>query len=213
MKITPIETHYQGILFRSRTEARWAVFFDHLEIKWEYEKEGYEISVDGKATWYLPDFWLPQFSSFVEIKGDKPTDAELKKAKAIRDDIGKAIFVFYGIPTELIEKRKADGVCKCCGGELQHIYISNPGFGFLWDISDGSGGSCDAELCKFVYEHKRSVASIAVMDFQNRDRSLFINDRWEGNDRVIVPYDGMFDEFSLSIYNAVNAAKSERFGR
>ena len=32
----PIETEYKGYRFRSRLEARWAVFFDALNIKWEY---------------------------------------------------------------------------------------------------------------------------------------------------------------------------------
>ncbi len=36
-KIKPIETRYAGCRFRSRLEARWTVFFDHLGIEWEYE--------------------------------------------------------------------------------------------------------------------------------------------------------------------------------
>lgn len=54
--IKAIETHYAGCRFRSRLEARWAVFFDTLGITWEYEAQGYELE-DG--TRYLPDFWLP----------------------------------------------------------------------------------------------------------------------------------------------------------
>lgn len=54
--IQPIETTYKGYRFRSRLEARWAVFFDTLGIIWEYEKEGYNLGAYGC---YLPDFWLP----------------------------------------------------------------------------------------------------------------------------------------------------------
>lgn len=54
--IKPIETIYNGMRFRSRLEARWALFFDTLKIKWEYENEGYETAM-GR---YLPDFWLPE---------------------------------------------------------------------------------------------------------------------------------------------------------
>lgn len=68
----PIETSYAGCRFRSRLEARWAVFFDQLGIKWEYEPQGYEF--DGER--YLPDFHLPHFDQFVEVKGD---DERLKK--------------------------------------------------------------------------------------------------------------------------------------
>lgn len=63
--IKPIETKYNGYRFRSRLEARWAVFFDALGIAWEYEVEGFNLGSDG---WYLPDFWLPEFNAFVEIK-------------------------------------------------------------------------------------------------------------------------------------------------
>lgn len=47
-----IETTYKGYRFRSRLEARWAVFFDALGLQWEYEPEGFVTS----AGWYLPDF-------------------------------------------------------------------------------------------------------------------------------------------------------------
>lgn len=48
-----IETLYKGYRFRSRLEARWAVFLDTLNLKWAYEEEGYALEDAG---WYLPDF-------------------------------------------------------------------------------------------------------------------------------------------------------------
>lgn len=57
MALNPIETHYKGYRFRSRLEARWAVFFDTAEIAWEYELEGYDLGPHGL---YLPDFFLPK---------------------------------------------------------------------------------------------------------------------------------------------------------
>lgn len=69
MNIKPIETHYAGHRFRSRLEARWAVFFDTLGLKWQYEPQGYTV---GKAKRpYLPDFYLPQLESVVEVKGEQ----------------------------------------------------------------------------------------------------------------------------------------------
>jgi hypothetical protein len=70
----PIQTTYAGCLFRSRLEARWAVFFDTLGIEWEYEAEGYETAT-GR---YLPDFWLPELRIWVEVKG-KMSHADLVK--------------------------------------------------------------------------------------------------------------------------------------
>lgn len=60
-----IETHYAGCRFRSRLEARWAVFFDHMGIRWDYEPEGFEAY--GQR--YLPDFRLPELDTWVEVKG------------------------------------------------------------------------------------------------------------------------------------------------
>lgn len=59
-----IKTRYRGYAFRSRLEARWAVFFSQLGLPWEYEKEGYELP----SGLYLPDFWLPTLNAWVEIK-------------------------------------------------------------------------------------------------------------------------------------------------
>lgn len=72
--ITPIPTLYKGCKFRSRLEARYAVLFDELDIKWEYEKEGFTITLgwseDGYGTRnYLPDFYLPESKTWVEVKG------------------------------------------------------------------------------------------------------------------------------------------------
>lgn len=78
--IKPIETQYKGYRFRSRLEARWAVFFDALGVQWEYEKEGYDL---GDFGWYLPDFWLPQVKSFAEVKPGKFSKIEFSKCLAL----------------------------------------------------------------------------------------------------------------------------------
>ena len=52
--ISAIETAYKGYRFRSRLEARWAMFFDLTGVPWVYEPEC--LKVDGEA--YLPDFLL-----------------------------------------------------------------------------------------------------------------------------------------------------------
>lgn len=62
-----IDTQYAGCLFRSRLEARWAVFFDHLLLEWRYEPQGFVL--DDSEALYLPDFWLPKQQIWVEVKG------------------------------------------------------------------------------------------------------------------------------------------------
>lgn len=90
-----IETKYKGYRFRSRLEARWAVFFDALGVEWEYEKEGFEL---GEAGRYLPDFWLPQFSLWVEVKGADCTEAERAKIDSLAKLSGKEIVIAKGVP-------------------------------------------------------------------------------------------------------------------
>lgn len=74
MTIKAIETTYSDCRFRSRLEARWAVFFDAMGIQWRYEPEGFEVRSpfgEGGASWpYLPDFYLPATKTWVEVKGD-----------------------------------------------------------------------------------------------------------------------------------------------
>lgn len=72
--IKAIETRYKGYNFRSRLEARWAVFFDSLRWQWRYEHEGYHIGwlEDDTIAW-LPDFEVITPSGqhlYVEVKGD-----------------------------------------------------------------------------------------------------------------------------------------------
>src|SRR5699024_644264 len=62
----PIQTRYAGCHFRSRLEARWAVFFDRLGIEWQYEPQGFVLP-GGRH--YLPDFLLVESGTWIEVKG------------------------------------------------------------------------------------------------------------------------------------------------
>jgi hypothetical protein len=68
MDIQPIETVYKGYRFRSRLEARWAVFFDALGVEWDYEKEGFDLQNGDK---YLPDFYIKKPECWIEIKPER----------------------------------------------------------------------------------------------------------------------------------------------
>lgn len=89
-----IETKYKGFRFRSRTEARWAIFLDVIEIPYEYEKEGYDLG----SEYYLPDFWVPAWDSFIEIKGTKPTEEEIEKVVKLHKNTGKRVLLISGQP-------------------------------------------------------------------------------------------------------------------
>jgi hypothetical protein len=94
--IKAIDTIYRGHRFRSRLEARWAVFFDWAEVPWEYEKEGYVIN----GVPYLPDFWLPRNNLWMEIKATQPTQREMDLVRELSDLTGSCGSIFYGTPGE-----------------------------------------------------------------------------------------------------------------
>ena len=93
MDIKPIETRYRGYRFRSRLEARWAVFFDALGIEWEYEKEGYVLP-DGST--YLPDFYMPSYSKigdhFIEVKG-VPNEGDINRVELLVKGLNKIVII------------------------------------------------------------------------------------------------------------------------
>lgn len=86
-----LETKYRGIIFRSRIEARWAVFMDALDVKWDYEPEGYDL--DGLL--YLPDFWLPDQQCFYEVKPHAPTNDEVLKAIRLAEFTKHTVFISH----------------------------------------------------------------------------------------------------------------------
>lgn len=92
VKIIP--TKFNGIEYRSRTEARWAVFFTTLNIPFDYEPEAFAIGDTG----YLPDFFLPLQNCYVEIKGTDPTEQEQIKARALAQFSGMPVVIFSGAP-------------------------------------------------------------------------------------------------------------------
>jgi hypothetical protein len=157
--IQAIETSYTGHRFRSRLEARWAVFFDALNLRWDYEPEG----VETPAGRYLPDFMLhlPGRRLLFEVKPEN-------EAREITDDrwnyaaayFGVPLIVAYGMPRpdrlnpadgppnghlQLIEENSWDNyhafcVCGCCGA----IGIEHEGRGARICLRGavGAGRSC-----------------------------------------------------------------------
>jgi hypothetical protein len=127
--IKAIDTRYAGHLFRSRLEARWAVFFDQIGLRWEYEPEGYVIS-DG--TRYLPDFRTTARSGarrWLEVKPAHITQDPKFTAFAraainsiYEDDYSGEIdcwpALVSGTPLEWLQSGKT--LCPRCGGPMDN---------------------------------------------------------------------------------------------
>jgi hypothetical protein len=91
--IKAIETYYNRNYFRSRLEARWAIFFDALKIRWRYESVGFEL---GNGKRYLPDFYFPDYDFYGEIKPEPIEDSRWLDFVRLSE---KRLLVFTGNPT------------------------------------------------------------------------------------------------------------------
>jgi len=89
-------TRYDGVLFRSRLEARWARHFDVVGLRWSYEPLEYRC---GPYT-YLPDFWMRGPDCYVEIKPDEPVTGEYWMAMNLALFSNSNLFFLVGKPGE-----------------------------------------------------------------------------------------------------------------
>ena len=124
--IKAIETSYKGYRFRSRLEARWAVFFDALGVEWQYEPEGFELQ-DG--TRYLPDFLLLNVtktggSLYAEVK---PPDGSASKAKKFALALGRSVLLLEGAPALRTYSLLSPG--DGAGGHLQLLFTDAKNLG------------------------------------------------------------------------------------
>lgn len=97
--ITAVPTTYDGIEFRSRLESEWAKTLDLNGIFWTYEPV--EITLPSGTT-YIPDFWLPDLGTWIEVKG--PGIPRVEKA--------------YELAQERACHCPANCTCPRSGGEL-----------------------------------------------------------------------------------------------
>lgn len=145
--IKPIETFYNGYRFRSRLEARWAVFFDALGVEYEYEPEGFLLP-SGKR--YLPDFKVkcwgtrgdksgPPFDLWIEVKGNM-TESDADKIKEFADK--------YDGPAILLD---------CDGGLGWEPLALSPRSDYddhirRWECPGGASGCGGPVICKYGEE-------------------------------------------------------------
>ena len=96
--IPSIQTTHNGITYRSKLEACWAVFFDEMSIRYDYEPDAYSLPCGN----YTPDFWLPdldlQAGIWVEIKGQTPTSTEERKCIQLADCFDRIVVLIVGPP-------------------------------------------------------------------------------------------------------------------
>jgi hypothetical protein len=130
--VKALQTTYRGITYRSRTEARWALFFDILGIHSIYEGEGFDLG----GEWYLPDFWFPDAKVWLEIKGIDPTDFEGVKAAKLSQESGRPVFIAVGHPTT--DQSTCNVIGYINGDRTDDLQFTDWGIDHIF-IADGSG--------------------------------------------------------------------------
>ena len=177
-----IETRYRGFRFRSRLEARWAVFFDAIGAAWEYEPEGFQLH-DGQ--WYLPDFRIhtPQGNIiWYEIKPTPDADSKMQAlARSHRrddDDPFTSFVTLGGDPYALLKDGSSEwAICPRCGLINKHDYGHEffPRYGDPvmvgcgpcdFTTSTGPGEAVESGLVSPVRTHKGYVLIESVSDAQ-----------------------------------------------
>ena len=74
------ETYYDGYRFRSRLEARWAVFFNNIGLEYEYKMEGFNMKQ------YLIFYSMPYL--FTDVLGSKVRYLQLLELKSVSNFAG-----------------------------------------------------------------------------------------------------------------------------
>lgn len=184
--IKAIETVYKGYRFRSRLEARWAVFFDACGYDWEYEVEGYHLPC---GTYYLPDFRI----SGKDSNGDYN------------------IFLIEVKPNSLgVEDKKANAFQNA----LLHLADYNDDYDELDKFITGYGdfiivdGTPDRKLYTGTMPFNGSGGRMWMMEPWYRDRPSFWND---GDDYMEILKMLGANEASFDCFSPVNEARSARF--
>lgn len=144
---------YRGYKFRSRLEARWAVFFDALGIKWEYEPEGYHLS-NGEM--YLPDFFLPKFCGpkgiYAEVKPERCIDP---KAERLARESGVPVLMVCGMPGPMAYQIiNGDGDPMYTNAIFSGHHASSEGYRLFYEpgCEDDEGRITESDLDRSVLE-------------------------------------------------------------
>lgn len=68
----------ERIWLRSSYESRIATVLTNMNIAWNYEPKAFPIELNNKQATYTPDFYLPDFDIWIEVKGWWRGDAKAK---------------------------------------------------------------------------------------------------------------------------------------
>lgn len=134
-----IPQQHDGILYRSRTEARWGEFWSLVGAHFEYEPEGFDLW----GEWYVPDFHLS--GVYVEVKpSGAPTARGEYLATMLAKETGAVVVIASGNPGSAVLRAHLPT------GEkgLAHIVEEFKSETGAWLVQFTDGGGWSIPLCK-----------------------------------------------------------------
>lgn len=206
--ITPIETIYKGYRFRSRLEARWAVYLDACGADWEYEPEGISAVSYAAPGWdwdedgnvireypaqtfsihYLPDFVVHNVKHVHLGRG--------KSEPCYEPDYGDVYIEVKGKPT-------FDDVRKIKNTVLSSFMddIDGQDWDALADMSYDYRHYRESDWCQKYDEERVKVLMVGPLDFNHRciNASSFFDTFAEYMPEALP--DEMLDNPEYSLYN------------
>lgn len=103
---------YAGTRYRSKTEVKWVRAFSRCGVQYDNKARGFNFSSVLPDHFkycesYLPDFWLPEYKLWFEVKPSLPNIIEYRKAAILAEVTGCDVLVAPGCPGEMttFEKR------------------------------------------------------------------------------------------------------------
>lgn len=209
--IKAIETLYNGYRFRSRLEARWAVFFDTLGVEYKYEPEGFDLGgcvlLDhfgeniieytlGDDHWYLPDFYLPGQQCWIEIKPMADFGDSISKPSLFARCQEKDVFIFMGDPYR---------------GAATYLWVTHNDSGILSEYPFlKSSAFTDDAFFGFMHTHYPQEVFAPFLETRTKppkdDYACYVFDSCGGNPAIL-------SEYQVVLTRAYEAARQARFGK
>lgn len=172
---------YNNYCFKSRLEAKWVFFFESIGIDYVYEPCSFPyIGNDKKIHKYTPDFYLPTFNFWIEIKGEYPNREAKEKVKKIvpiiKNQFGdrNRIFLYYGqlLPPAQIRNASANYGIEFTTDEIGTVitipevfwtHCPNPECNY-YDIQKEFGPNEPRirTCCGYVQTEEKSIPSFAL---------------------------------------------------
>jgi hypothetical protein len=216
--IKAIETRYRGHRFRSRLEARWAVFFDAAGIEWSYEDEGWTLpggrgyilgdehqKFAKETLLYLPDFYLPQQECWIEIKGGMPNAKECAAMLRLVYPTGRVGFIFWGDIPMPAEELGVDYEVDDYTASALAFRPTEEGSGGGWTVYEEHDNMwCECPVCGLLgITYHGAVEELPCACFD------YVPGWWMGLSGATVPR--VFNATSPRLMEAYTAARGARF--